>query len=518
MEAALPSRIAGSPERADATAWIAVAAGALGAMLATLDISIVNSALPTIQGEIGATGTEGTWIATAFLVAEIIIIPLSAWLERLFGLRTLLIIAVSSFTAFSVLCGIATDLTTMIIGRVGQGFTGGALIPTAMTIVAKRLPPSQQPIGMALFGMTVILGPVMGPLVGGWLTENLSWHYAFFVNVPICALLLLLLFVGLPHERPNWIYLREADWAGILGMILGLGGLTVVLEEGHREEWFESALILQLTIITLIGFALLTYGQLYARKPVLKLRLMLSRQFASVVVMALALGMVMYGSTFVIPQFLALIADYNALQTGQVIFLMGVPAFFMMPIVPFMMRHVDIRLAVGAGLAIMAFSCFVSTSLTTESAGEAFTGGQLLRGVGMILTMLFLNQATIASVSKEDAGDASGIFNAARNLGGSFALAALASFQDQRMWLHSRRMEETLWANDPRLQDYLAGMSHALGSAEAAVQSLAGTIQQQAFVMTYNDIFWAMTLATLATLPLVLFLRPLPKGLSLAMH
>ena len=165
---------AGGRKNADVTAWVAVAAGALGAMLATLDISIVNSALPVIQGEIGATGAEGTWIATSFLVAEIVVIPLSAWLERLFGLRTLLIIAVSAFTAFSVLCGIATDLTTMIIGRTGQGFMGGVLIPTAMTIVAKRLPPHQQPIGMALFGMTVILGPVMGPLIGGWLTENLS--------------------------------------------------------------------------------------------------------------------------------------------------------------------------------------------------------------------------------------------------------------------------------------------------------------------------------------------------------
>lgn len=506
------------PERADATAWIAVAAGALGALLATLDISIVNSALPTIQGEIGATGTEGTWIATSFLVAEIVVIPLSAWLERLLGLRTLLLIAVTAFTGFSVLCGIATDLTTMIIGRTGQGLMGGLLIPTAMTIVAKRLPPQQQPIGMALFGMTVILGPVLGPLLGGWLTENLSWHYAFFVNVPVCAVLLLLLLLGLPHERTNWVYLREADWFGIVGMVLGLGGLTVVLEEGHREEWFESSFIVQLTIMTVIGFIMLGIGQVRARKPVLKLGLVLNRQFGSVVVMALALGMVMYGSTFVIPQFLALIADYNALQTGYVIFLMGVPAFFLMPFVPFMIRLVDIRIAVGAGLAIMAVSCFVSTSLTTESAGEAFTTGQLLRGVGMILTMLFLNQATIASVSKEDAGDASGIFNAARNLGGSFALAALASFQDQRMWLHSRRMEETLWANDPRVQDYLAGMSHALGSTDAGFQSLAGTIQQQAFVMTYNDIFLTMALATLATLPLVFFLRPLPKGLSLAMH
>lgn len=518
MQAASPTRVTGTPERADATAWIAVAAGALGAMLATLDISIVNSALPTIQGEIGATGTEGTWIATAFLVAEIIVIPLSAWLERLFGLRTLLIVAVSSFTAFSVLCGVATDLTTMIIGRVGQGFMGGALIPTAMTIVAKRLPPSQQPIGMALFGMTVVLGPVMGPLVGGWLTENLSWHYAFFVNVPVCALLLLLLFIGLPHEKPDWVYLREADWAGILGMILGLGGLTVVLEEGHREEWFESALIVQLTIVTVIGFALLTYGQINARKPVLKLRLMLSRQFASVVVMALALGMVMYGSTYVIPQFLTIISDYNALQTGLVIFWMGVPAFLLMPILPFMIRRIHIRFAVGAGMLIMALSCFISVNLTAESGGGVFTESQFLRGVGMILTMMFLNQATVASVAREDAGDASGIFNAARNLGGSFALAGLASFQDQRLWHHSRRMEESLNANGGRLQDYIDGLATSLGSPQAALQMLSGTIQREAFVMTYNDVFFAMGAITLATVPLVMFLRALPKNASLSMH
>ncbi|QDH33687.1 DHA2 family efflux MFS transporter permease subunit [Porphyrobacter sp. YT40] len=505
-------------EKADATAWIAVAAGALGAMLATLDISIVNSALPTIQGEIGATGTEGTWIATAFLVAEIIIIPLSAWLERLLGLRTLLIVAVSAFTAFSVLCGIATDLTTMIIGRTGQGFMGGALIPTAMTIVAKRLPPSQQPIGMALFGMTVVLGPVMGPLVGGWLTENLSWHYAFFVNVPVCALLLALLFIGLPHEKPDWVYLREADWAGIVGMILGLGGLTVVLEEGHREEWFESTLIVQLTLMTIVGFALLTYGQLYARKPVLKLRLMLSRQFASVVVMALALGMVMYGSTYVIPQFLAIISDYNALQTGFVIFWMGVPAFLLMPVLPFMIRRTHIRIAVGVGMFIMALSCFVSINLTAASGGGVFTESQFLRGIGMILTMMFLNQATVASVAKEDAGDASGIFNAARNLGGSFALAGLASFQDQRLWHHSRRMEETLNANSPRLQEYLGGMTASLGSPQAALEMLSGIIQRDAFVMTYNDVFFAMGAITLATVPLVLFLKPLPKNVSLSMH
>lgn len=505
-------------QRADLTAWLAVVAGSLGALLATLDVSIVNSALPTIQGEIGASGTEGTWIATAFLVAEIIIIPLSAWLERLLGLRTLLFICVIAFTAFSTVCGLSNGLSMMIIGRSGQGLMGGALIPTAMTIVAKRLPRSQQPVGMALFGVTVILGPVIGPVLGGWLTENFSWHYAFFINVPVCAVLLLLLWLGLPHERPDWSFLSQADWLGIAGMMLGLGGLTVVLEEGHREDWFSSPLIVRLTMLTIVGFGLLFAGQFLARRPVLKLRLILSRQFGSIVLMALVVGMVLYGTTYVIPQFLALIADFNALQTGNVILLMGLPALFLMPIVPFLVTRIDIRLAVGFGLSLMALSCWLTLGLTAQSGGGHFTTGQLLRGVGMIFTMLFLNQGTVAAVPKEDAGDASGIFNAARNLGGSFALAGLTTFQDQRLWLHSRRMEESMSANAVSVQDYLAALQHGLGSSEAAMRTLAGTIQQQAFVMTYNDIFFGMSLIIACSVPLVLFLRPLPKGMALSMH
>lgn len=505
-------------ERADLTAWLAVAAGSLGALLASLDVSIVNSALPTIQGEIGATGTEGTWIATSFLVAEIVIIPLSAWLERLLGLRTFLFVSVILFTGFSILCGLAGDLMTMIIGRTGQGLTAGGLIPTAMTIVATRLPLRQQPVGMALFGITVIIGPVLGPVLGGWLTENLSWHYAFFINVPVCVVLLLLLWLGLPHRRPDWTYMREADWFGIAGLVLGLGGLTVILEEGHREYWFESPLIVWLALMTSLGFVLLFLGQIYSPRPVLKLRLIMTRQFGSIVVMGLVIGMALFGTIYVVPQFLALIANYNALQTGYVILLMGLPALLLMPIVPFLLTRVDIRLAVAWGLFLMAVSCWVTTDLTADSDGGAFSAGQIMRGVGIIFTFFFLNPGAIAAVSKEDAGDASSIFNAARNLGGSFALAGLATLQDERLWHHSRRMEESLSANSPAVQDYLSDLEVALGSAEAASRTLAGTIQQQAFVMAYNDFFFMMTVIITLAIPLVLFLRPLPKGMSLTMH
>lgn len=499
-------------DRADAAAWLAVAAGTLGALMATLDISIVNSSLPTIQGEIGASGTEGTWIATAYLVAEIIIIPLSGWLEKMLGLRTLLLTAATLFTCFSILCGLSTSLPMMIIGRVGQGFTGGALIPTAMTIIATRLPRWQQPVGNAMFGATAILGPVLGPVLGGWLTENVSWHYSFFINVPVGIALITLLLVAVPYEKPKIELLREADWFGVLGMALGLGGLTVVLEEGEREQWFSSPDIRWLALVSVIGFVFLAIGQWRARHPVIQLRLLLDRQFGAVVAMAMVVGVALYGTAYVIPQFLSGIADYNSLQSGQIVLLSGIPMILMMPFTPMLMRRVDIRLAVGGGLLMLALSAFLETDLSPLSTGISFVGSQLLRGLGTVLAMIFLNQAAIRSVSPAQAGDAAGLYSAARNLGGSLALAGIAVIQDQRVWLHSRRLEESLSANSDLVQSYMNTQSAALGGQATALRALAGTIQVQAITMTYADLFWMLGVGILFITPLVLFLRPLPHN------
>lgn len=504
-------------ERADASAWLAVAAGTLGALMATLDISIVNSSLPTIQGEIGASGSEGTWVATAYLVAEIVIIPLSAWLERMLGLRTFLLIATTLFTGFSLVCGTSSNLTQMIIGRVGQGFTGGALIPTAQTIIATRLPRSQQPVGIAMFGVVAILGPVIGPLVGGWLTENVSWHYAFFLNLPLCAVLAVLLLIGLPHRKPKFDEFAQADWLGILGLALGLGGLTVLLEEGQRELWFASSLIRTMAALSALGFVCLLAGQVVARRPVIKLSLLLDRQFGSVALMGIVLGMVLYGTSYVIPQFLASIADYNSLQSGKVVLLSGIPSLMLMAIVPILLRTVDIRIAVGGGLLLMGMASLFDANLTIDAVGGDFTLSQLLRGAGQILGMLFLSQAAVQSVPASDAGDASGLFNAVRNLGGSFALAGISILQEQRSWLHSRRIEETLPANAIAVQDYMNATAHSAGGLPGAYRLLAQQIQGQALVMTYNDIFFVMACGTLVVLPLVLFLRPLPKHADPAM-
>ncbi len=495
--------------RADAAAWAAVAAGTLGAMMATLDISIVNSALPTIQGEIGATSTEGTWIATAYLVAEIIIIPLAGWLEKLLGLRNLLLLATGLFTAFSMLCGVAGTLPVMVIGRAGQGFTGGVLIPTAMTIIASRLPRAQQALGTALFGSTVILGPVFGPVLGGWMTTQLSWHYAFFINLPVCLVLAALLLLGMPHEKPRLALLREA---GIAGLGLGLGGMTVVLEEGQRLQWFTSPEIRWLAAMSVLGFALLGWGQARARAPVIRLGLLLDRQFSAIAVMAIAGSMALYGTAYVIPQFLVGIAGYDALQSGWIVLLSGLPMIVLMPLMPVMLRRLDVRLAVGCGLVVLALSAYIETGLSPLSTGRSFAASQLMRGVGTVLTMMFLNQAAIRSVPPSQASDASGLYNALRNLGGSIALACIASLQEQRLWLHSRRIEDTLPANAAAVQDYVAGQVHLLGSQTAALLSMEQTIQVQALTMAYADLFWLLTVAILLVVPLVVFLRPLPTN------
>ena len=507
---------AAAPEAgASAADWIAVFAGALGALIASLDISIVNSALPQIQGEIGASGTEGTWISTGYLVSEVVIIPLTAWLTRVLGLRTLLLGCACCFTLFSVLCGVSHSLPAMILGRVGQGFTGGALIPAAQTIIRTRLPNRQLPLGMAIFGLIVLLGPLVGPVLGGWLTENATWRWCFFLNLPVAVALVALLLLGLPHERTRPELFLRADWLGIAGLTACLSALTVVLEEGQRKDWFESGLIRWLVVLCAVGFVALMVAQATARQPVIRLRLLLNRSYASVIVIVVTIGSGLYGILYVLPQFLSGIAGYNAAQSGRVLFISGIPAFLMMPILPQLLGRVSMRLLVTGGLLCFAASCFLDVHLTAQDGGGAFVWSQLLRGVGQMLALMPLNQASVGAVGREDAADAAGLYNMARNLGGSLGLAALGIFIDRRTELHADAIRETVRANSPLVQERVAGMAAGFLQAgtdpayahRQALRVLAAQIHVQALVMTYSDCFWLLGIALLLSLPLVLLLR-----------
>ena len=509
---------ANTPANASLTDWIAVIAGSLGALLATLDISITNSALPQIQGQIGATGTEGTWISTGYLMSEIVMIPLAAWLTRVFGLRRFLIATAALFSLFSMYCGLSSSLTMMIIGRVGQGFVGGAMIPTAQTIIRTRLPPHQLPIGTTLFGLTVLLGPLLGPVIGGWLTENIDWRWCFFLNLPISIALIALLWTGLAPEKADARQFFEADWRGIAGLALGLSSLTVVLEEGQRERWFDSGMICSLTVCTFVGFALVAWGELAATRPILRLQLLANRSFGSVLLIGTVIGAGLYGTAYLVPQFLATLSGYNAEQAGGIMLLSGLPAFLLMPLLPRMLKVLDLRLLVGAGLLIYCASCLCDIYLTAQSVGHDFYASQLLRGFAQILVMMPLSQLSMGSVAPRDAGDAAGLYNMARNLGGTLGLALIGVLVDRRNHFHDAALRESVSANSALAQDQLAAnaagfLSHGGDPALAQLQALgqfANDIARQASVMTFNDAFLLLGIAMLACAPLAFILKGRP--------
>ncbi|MFM0206144.1 MDR family MFS transporter [Paraburkholderia sediminicola] len=502
-------------ERASVGDWIAVAAGALGALMATLDISITNSALPQIQGEIGATGTEGTWISTGYLMSEIVMIPLAAWLTRVFGLRNFLLANSALFIAFSMMCGWSHTLPMMIAGRIGQGFTGGALIPTAQTIIRTRLPLSQLPVGMTMFGLIVLLGPLLGPVVGGWLAENISWSWCFFMNLPICLALMTLLIVGLPSDRPHWEAFLKADWLGIVGLAIGLSSLTIVLEEGQRERWFESSMIVTLTCVSLLGMLMIAASQLTAKKPIMRLSLMRNPNYASVIVIVSAVGAALYGVSYLVPQFLGVVAGYNAEQSGAIMLLSGLPAFMIMPILPRLLGKVDFRVLVITGLVLYTISCMIDISLTAQSVGHDFVWSQLIRGTAQMLAMMPLNQASMAAVSREDSGDAAGLYNMARNLGGSIGLAIIGTVIDRRTTFHTAMIRESVSANSligqesltANAANWFARTGDMAYSQMRALGQLGVQIQQQAIVMTYSETFYLLGIALLACIPLALLLK-----------
>ncbi|MBW4794389.1 DHA2 family efflux MFS transporter permease subunit [Pseudomonas tolaasii] len=514
-EALMADVAAEKPRNASLTDWIAVAAGALGALLATLDVSITNSALPQIQGQIGATGTEGTWIATGYLMSEIVMIPLAAWLTRVFGLRRFLIGTAMMFTVFSMFCGLSSSLGMMIAGRIGQGFAGGAMIPTAQTIVRTRLPPHQLAIGTTMFGMTVILGPLLGPVIGGWLTENINWRWCFFLNLPISIALITLLITGLPTERMNLQRFISADWLGILGLAMGLSSLTVVLEEGQREHWFDSLMITWLSIATVVGFFLIAVGQFRSSTPILRLQLVLNKSFGSVLLIGTAVGAGIYGTAYLVPQFLGILSGYNAQQSGSIMLLSGIPAFLLMPVLPRMLGRYDLRWMVGAGLLLYWASCYVDTALTADSVGHDFIWSQLLRGFGQILVMMPLSQLSMRAVETQHAGDAAGLYNMSRNLGGTIGLALLGVLMDRRSHFHDDRLREGILANSQLTQDhmtsstasYLAQAGDPSSAPMQALAQMANDIARQASVMAYNDSFYVLGLAMLACLPLIFILK-----------
>jgi len=478
--------------------WLAVVGAALGAFLAVINIQIVNSSLADIQGAIGAGINDGGWISTAYLIPEIIVIPLTGWLARVFSMRKFLLTNTVLFLFFSVTCAFAHNLTEMIILRAFQGLTGGVLIPAAFTLIVTMLPRTKQPIGLALFALSATFAPAIGPTIGGYLKENYGWEYIFYVNLVPGAVMIAMLLPSLPKAAMQLGLLRQGDWAGIATMAIGLGALQTVLEEGNKDDWFGSDFIVRLSVIAAIGIIAFLVIEFVVKNPVINLRLLLRRNFGLGTAANLMLGAALYGSSFVLPLYLSQVQGYNAEQIGEVLAWTGIPQLVMIPLVPMLMRNVDIRILIAIGFSLFAASNFMNIYMTFDYAGDQLFWANIVRAFGQALVMTPLSAVASAGIEAENAGSASGLFNMTRNLGGAIGIAVLQTLITKREQFHSNILMNSVSnfneATRQRIADLTTyfqthGIADLAVAQHEAIVAIGRIVRREAFVMSYADVF-----------------------------
>jgi MFS transporter, DHA2 family, multidrug resistance protein len=498
---AAPAVFPGAPAagaRVDARTWIAVAAGMLGAFMAVLDIQITNSSLRDILGTLSATQEEGSWISTAYLCAEIVVIPMTALFARAFGVRRYMIGTTSLFLVFSTLCGAAWNLESMIVFRMLQGFTGGALIPMAMTLVMTRLPSSKRAVGMAIFGLTATLAPAMGPTLGGYLSEIYGWPSIFYINWVPGVLLIAGMVYGLDREPSQARTLVHADWLGISFMALGLGCLTIFLEEGNSKDWFDSQFIVVFAALALIGILGWIATAFTRQQSFVNLRLYGQRNFLIATVLSAVTGMGLYGSSYLLPLYLGQIAGYTPMQIGEVIAWVGLPQLIVMPFAAALSSKVDNRIMCSFGLLLFGGSCLMNAYMDATTGYDQLMVTQIVRAIGQPFVMLTLSNFAMNGIAPKDMPSASSLFNMTRNLGGSVGIAMLATSLTNREHFHSARLGESVSTYAAPTQERIEQMTQAfiangIDPATAASQALAALdriVRREAYVMAYNDGFF----------------------------
>ncbi len=487
-----------SEEQVSLKTWIAVGGSLIGAFMAVLNIQVTNSSLPDIEGGIGTGGVNGAWISTAYLIGEIIVIPMTDFLSRVFSLRRYLIANTALFLVLSAACGQATSLPEMIVLRGLQGFFGGVLIPLAFTIIVAMLPPSKRPMGFAGFSITATFAPAIGPTIGGWLTDNYGWQTIFYMNLVPGVVMLSALIYGLPKSKPQYTLLARGDWTGIALMAIGLAAFQTVLDDGNVYDWFGSPFIVRLSIISAIALALFVIVELRRDDPLIRFRLLARRNFGFGTLGNFLLGFALYGSAYLLPQYLAVSQGFDAQQSGEVMAWTGVPQLLVIPFVPMLMRKFDSRLLVGFGLMVFAASCFMNLQMDRDYAAPQLLIPDITRAVGQALVMTPLSAIAMVGITPSEAGSASGLFNMLRNLGGAIGTAAIETFFTKREQYHSFIINSHVSLLQPStrsrlnsLQQYF--MSHGVpdpaGAMHRAIVAVGDTIREQATVMGYSDCF-----------------------------
>jgi DHA2 family multidrug resistance protein len=514
------------PNRASVTTWIAVTAAMIGSFMAILNIQITNASLLNIEGGIGTGVDNGSWISTSYLIGEIVVIPLTDYLSRVFSFRRYMLVSATLFAAFSVACAFTHDLPSMIAMRGLQGFAGGVLIPMAFTLVLTKLPKPQQPVGLAIFALSVTFAPAIGPTIGGYLTENYGWQTIFYVNVVPTIVMVSALYLTLEKQPTQLKLLKEGDWLGIFTMAVGLSALQTVLEEGNKDDWFSSPFIQRLAVLALVSLSLFIWIEFTTANPLIRLRLLKQRNFGFGTIATTLLGFALFGSVYILPAYLGQAQGYNAEQIGAVLAWTGLPQLLLIPLVPKLMQRFDTRYIAVTGLLIFAYSCFMNTEMSLDYAGDQLWIPNIVRAIGQAMVLTPLTSVATGNIAPQDAAAASGISNMLRNLGGAIGTAVLATVITKREQFHSNIIGQSVTLGREEVRARIAQMtdffiSHGVPDPAAARQqaiiALGKAVKQQALVMGFSDTFALIGVVLVLAAIAVAFTRKV-KGSAAGAH
>jgi len=511
--------------------WFIAITAALAALVEIVDSSIVNVALTEMQSSLGATLSEIGWVITSYAIANVIILPLSAWLGDVFGKKRYFIFSLIGFTASSVLCGLSTSLWMLIVARILQGLTGGGLVSKAQSILFETFPKEEQGQAQALFGIVAISGPAIGPTLGGYIVTNLDWRWIFFINLPIGIAAVAMATTFLPEDPIAKAVAvtkdaagkvikvgRKIDFLGLIYLVIGLGSLQTVLEEGQSEEWFESKMIVGLSIAAVVALALFVREELTVAEPVVDLRVLRHRSLAAGSLFSMVLGMGLYGALFAVPIFAQSILKFTAQDTGMLLLPGALASAFMMPIAGIVARKIDPRIVIAGGAVTLTTAILLLGRLSPLTGVDDLFWPLVLRGAGTVFMFLPLSMAAIAPLPKEDMAKATGFYNLTRQLGGSIGIAFLTGLLDRRGAFHAQHLSESVNPANPTATFRLNAMTHLLeghgvpheGATHGALQMLAGATKVQAMIRSFNDTFYATAALLVLSLPLLFLLRRPP--------
>jgi len=486
-----------------------------------LDTTVVNVSLPHIGSTMSATTEEATWVLTSYLVANAIILPMTGWLASRFGRKNLLMLSTVGFTIASGLCGLAPNLAMLVIFRIIQGLTGGALQPLSQAVLLESFKPEDRGKAMGFWGLGIVCAPILGPVFGGWVTENYDWRWVFYINLPVGAMSIFMI-QRYVFDPP---YLRKEskgiDYWGMGMLVLGIGALQFVLDKGQTEDWFESNMILTLSILSAVSLIALVYYELFGTSdPIVDLRVFKNRTYATGVFLMTVVGFVLYGSMVLLPVMLQTLFGYSSLEAGKAMAPRGVGSLIMMPLVGILTTKVDPRKLLALGLTIGAITMLWLGQVNLNASQWHFMLPQFLQGAGMALLFVPLTTVSMATINPQRMGYATSLFNLMRNIGGGVGIAITGTYLQRHRQVVAASLGERVNVYDPlaqsTLQQITQGMiaagADAATATERAYVILHGMILRQASMVTFVNIFRLLGILFLMLIPLVLLMRRPSKG------